>query len=162
MSPWKTRMFSLVLWTGRHIPLTSQENLWQWYSTYCSYVLRTWGLITRCHLQATLHPSYQSGTFGVYAWWRFPYHNTSQHSSQPSSLTLYLKPPLSSSRTIVHFHPLTFPKKPPKYLGYHCFILPRIHPLFVPLLCDIGDLLYIVYHLSHHYTIRMCYLPTFL
>ncbi len=64
----------------------------------------------------------------------FPYPNSSQHSSQPSSPTFHLKPPLFSSRTTIPFQPLTFSNKPPKYLWHHSLILPRIHPLgFYPL-----------------------------
>ncbi len=96
-----------------------------------------------------------------------PYPNPSQHSSQPSSLTLHLKLPLSSSRTTIPFHFLSFPNKPLKQLGYHSLILSKIHLLcfgFPPLFWDIGDLLciVIVYHLSHHYTITMCHCLAFL
>ncbi len=63
------------------------------------------------------------------------------------------------------FHPLSFPSKPPKYLGHHSVILPSTYPLrlaFSLLFWNIIDLLYVVYHLSHHYVIRVCHLPAFL
>ncbi len=137
----------------------SQDSLWQWHSTSFSYFLRTLRLTPPCHWHTTQHLSCPSGTFGVYTRPSFPDHNTTQHSSQ----SLFLKPPLPKRRPTILFRPLFSPDNLP-FWGEFSLTLLRIHPLslwFSP--CgDIDDLLYVVYHLSHPNTIRMCPLPAFL
>ncbi len=81
-----------------------------------------------------------------------------------SSKTFFLKPPLSSQWPTIPFSPLFFPDSLPFWVGQFSLTLLSSHPLslgFSPF-WDIGDLLYIVYHLSHPNTIRMCHLPYFL
>ncbi len=93
----------------------------------------------------------------------FPDHNTAQHSCWSSSQTLFLKPPLPSWWPTIPFSTFFFPDNL-HFWGKFCLTLLRIHPTslgFFPFQ-DIGDLLYIVYHLSHPNTIRMCDLPAFL
>ncbi len=48
-------------------------------------------------------------------------------------------------------------------LNFPFYCLESTHYLqdFLHQFWNIGDLLYIVYHLSHHYTIKMCHLPAF-
>ncbi len=60
-----------------------------------------WRFIPPWKWQTTQHLSYKSWIFCVYAQPSFPYPNTSPHSSVPSSITLHLKPPWSSSRTTI-------------------------------------------------------------
>ncbi len=96
------------------------------------------------------------GTFGAYTRLSFHDQNTAQHSSQPSSQTLFLKPPLPSQWSTIPFNPLFFPDNLP-FRGKFSLTLLRIHPLslgFSPF-WDISDLLYVVYYLSHPNTIRM-------
>ncbi len=138
----------------------SQDSLWQWHSTSCSYFLRTLRLTPPWHWHTTQHLSCPVGTFGAYTRPSFPDPNTAQHSSRSSSQTLFLKPPLPSQWPTI---PFFFPDNLP-FWGKFSLTLLRIHPLslgFSPF-WDIGDLLYVVYHLSHPNTIIMCHLPAFL
>ncbi len=71
--------------------------------------------------------------------------------------------PLPSQWPTIPFSPLFFPDNLP-FWGKFSLTLLRIHQLsleFSPF-WDIGDLLYVVFHLSHQNTIRMCHLLAFL
>ncbi len=94
------------------------------------------------------------GTFGAYTQPSFPDQNTTQHSSQPSPQTLFLKPPLPSQWTTIPFSPLFFPDNL-SFGGKFSLTLLRIHPLSLGCspFWDIGDLLY--YMLSNIYLIQI-------
>ncbi len=77
-------------------------------------------------------------------------------------LNLFPKASLTQSMAYYPFQPLLFDENLP-FWGIFSLTLLRIHALslgFSPF-WDIGDLLYVVYHLSHPNTIRMCHLPAF-
>ncbi len=115
------------------------------------------------HWNTTRHLSYPLGTLSAYTRPSFPDQNTTQHSSWPSYQTLFLKPPLLSQWPTIPFSPLFFPDSLPLWRKFSLTLL-GIHPLslgFSPF-WDISDLLYVVYHLSHPNTIRMCHLLAFL
>ncbi len=125
--------------------------------------LRTANHVLIIKIYISQHLTCPSGTFGAYTRPSFPDQNTTQHSSRSSWRTFFLKPPFPNQRPTIYFSPIFFPDNLP-FWGKFSLTLLRIHPLsleFSPF-WDIGDLLYIVYHLSHPSTIGMCHLPAFL
>ncbi len=84
----------------------SQDSLWQWHSTSCSYFLRTLRITQPWHWHTTQHLSCPSGTFGADDRPSFPDQTTTQHSSRSFSQTLFLKPPLPSQWPTIPFSPL--------------------------------------------------------
>ncbi len=106
--------------TGLPNSFISQDSLWQWHSTSCSYFLRTLRLTPPWHWHTTHHLSCTSVTFGAYTRLSFPDQNTTQHSSRSSSQTLFLSAPSSFliaslsvgifSLTPIRIHPLSLTK----------------------------------------------------
>ncbi len=128
------------------------------------YFLRTLRLTPPWHWHTTRHLSCPLGTFVAYTWPSFPNLNTAKHSSWSSSQTLVLKPPLPSQWPTISFSPLFIPDNLPFWGKFSLILLRILHLLslgFSPF-CDIGDLLCVVYNLSHPNIITVCHLPAFL
>ncbi len=106
----------------------SQESLWQWHSTSCSYFLRTLRVTPPWHWHTTRHLSCPPGTFGAYTRQSFPDYDTTQHSSRSSCQTFFLKPPLPSQWPTIPFSLLFFPDSLP-FLGKFSLTMLRNHPL---------------------------------
>ncbi len=138
-----------------------QDSLGQWHSTSCSYFLKTLMLIPPSHWHTTRHLSCPSRTFGdstEFLW--FEHRPTFFSVILPN---LIPKASFTSQWPTIPFSPLFCPDNLP-FWGKFSLTLLRIHPLslgFSPF-WEIGDLLYVVYHLSHPNTIRMCHLLAFL